>query len=433
MKKEYTNTIGIEPRRAALPVAFLITSFILAVLAAATAQGSSLVHSSARSAAMGGAFTGLARGVDAAKYNPANLGLDGYRQYGIEFASIGAAVTNNSFTLSDYNKYTGAVLSTADKQDLLDKIPSEGLSIDADVKASALSLGLGSMVVSFDGFAAADINLNRDLVDLILNGNTYADTVHITGSYADALSYAEASLSYGLPLYSSGARQLAVGATFSYLHGFGVERLVRLQGLASTFATGFEGEGEAIIRTATGGSGYSLNLGAALKLSKSYTAGVRFENVLGKITWNKDTEEHGYIFSFDTATVDDFDEDFVTSEDYSVGIDEFSTTLPAVMNIGLAKTSGKLLWGIDWVQGFKSAAGSSTEPRLSMGAEYPFFGILPIRAGFMTGADRNTAFSFGSGVSFMGFYLDAAVITGSTLSVYSAKGANLALSTGILF
>lgn len=433
MKKENANTNRIEPRRAALPMAFLLTSFILAILTTATIQGSSLVHSSARSAAMGGAFTGLARGVDAAKYNPANLGLDGYRQYGVELASFGAAVTNNSFTLSDYNKYTGATLSTADKQDLLDKIPAEGLSVDADVKASALSVGLGSMVLSFNGFAAADINLNRDLIDLILNGNTFADTLHITGSYADALSYATASLSYGLPIYVNGTRQLSVGATFSYIHGIGVEKLVRLQGLATTFATGFEGEGEAIIRTASGGHGYGLNLGAALRLSKTYTAGVRFENVLGKITWNKEAEEHGYIFSFDTATVDDFDEDFVTSEDYSIAIDKFSTTLPAVMNIGLAKTSGKLLWGIDWVQGFRAAAGSSTKPRLTMGAEYPLVSFLPIRAGFMTGGDRNTAFSFGSGVSFMGFYLDAAVITGSTLSVYSAKGANLALSTGILF
>ena len=430
--KAATTTYRHGTQTAALTAAVVIT-LIVALVAGSPAYGSSLVHSSARSAAMGGAFTGLAKGLDAAKYNPANLGLDGYRQYGLEFASVGASITNNSFTLSDYNKYTGALLTTEDKEYLLNQIPSEGLSLDADVKASAMSLGLGSMVLSFNGFAAADINLNRDLVDLILNGNTYADTIHITGSYADGVSYATASLSYGLPLYSSGSRQLAIGATFSYIHGFGVEKLVRLQGLATTLETGFDGEGEAVIRTASGGSGYGLNLGAALKLSNSYTAGVRFENVLGKITWNKDTEEHGYIFSFDTATIDDFDEDFVTSEDYSIAIDEFSTTLPAVMNIGFAKTSGRLLWGVDWVQGFRSDAGSSTEPRLSVGAEYSLISFLPLRAGFMTGGDRNTAFSFGSGLDFLGFYLDAAVITGSTMSVYSAKGANLAVSTGILF
>ncbi|MCX6835027.1 MAG: hypothetical protein NTW07_07830 [candidate division Zixibacteria bacterium] len=391
------------------------------------------VHSSARSAAMGGAFTGLAKGVNAARYNPANLGLDGYRQYGLEFASLGVSLTNNAFTLSDYNKYTGAVLSTSDKQDILGKIPTEGLSVDADIKASALSLALGSFVLSVNGVGAADINLSREIVDLILNGNTFADTLDITGSYSDGLSYAGASLSYGLPLYSAGTRQLAVGFTASYLRGIAIEEVVSLKGLATTYVDGFQGEGEAIIRSASGGSGYGLDLGAAFKLNNNYTAGVRIENVLSKITWDKEPQEYGYIFSFDTASVDDFDNDIVTSDDYTIDIEPFTTSLPAVMNVGLANTSGKLVWAVDWTQGFRAAPGASTKPRLAVGVEYRLLSVLPLRTGFMTGGDRNTAFSFGSGLDFLGFYLDAAVITGSTMSVYSAKGANIALSTGIMF
>jgi hypothetical protein len=103
------------------------------------------------------------------------------------------------------------------------------------------------------------------------------------------------------------------------------------------------------------------------------------------------------------------------------------------MNVGFAKTSGKLLWAIDWTQGFRVAPGSSTKPRLAMGVEYKLLSFLPFRSGFTIGGDRNTAFSFGSGVRFFGFYFDAAVITGTSLSVYSAKGANLSISTGLLF
>jgi hypothetical protein len=289
------------------------------------------------------------------------------------------------------------------------------------------------MALTLSGVGTAEINLNRDIVDLVLNGNSYADSIDITGSYSDGISYAALGLSYGLPLYESGTRQLAVGATVSYLRGIAVEQLVELRGLAATFATGFEGEGKAIIRTATGGSGFGLDLGAAFKFNDSYTAGVRIENVLGSIKWSNDCEEHGYIFSFDTATVDDFDDDIVTSDDYSKNIDAFSTSLPAVMNVGLAKTSGRLLLAIDWVQGFRASAGSSTKPRLALGAEYGVFGFLPLRLGFMAGGDRSPAFSLGSGLNLGGFYLDAAVITGSSMTVYSAKGANLALSTGIQF
>ena len=403
------------------------------VLLPRPALAAASVHSSARSAAMGGAFTGLAKGVDAAKYNPANLGLDGYRQYGLELASLGVSLTNNAFTLSDYNKYSGAVLSTSDKQDILDRIPTEGLSLDADIRASALSVALGSFVLSINGVGAADINLSREIVDLILNGNTFADTIDVTGSYSNGISYAGASLSYGVPLYSAGTRQLAVGFTASYLRGLAIEEIVSLQGLATTYESGFQGQGEAIVRTASGGSGYGLDLGAAFKLNNSYTIGVRIENILGEINWDQQPEEHGYIFSFDSASVEDFDEDFVTSDDYTREIESFSTNLPAVMNIGIANTTGRLTWAADWTQGYRAAPGTSTKPRLSLGLEYDLLNFLPLRTGFMTGGDRNTAFTFGSGLNFPGFYLDAAVITGSSMSVYSAKGANLALSTGIIF
>ena len=410
-----------------------ICTLALAGLTPDQACGAASVYSSARSAAMGGAFTGLAKGINAAKYNPANLGLDGYRQYGLEFVGFGASVTNNSFSLADYNNYTGATLSTADKQDIMNKIPTEGLSVDADIKASAFSLGMGSFVLSFGGVGAADVNLNRDIVDLMLNGLAYADTLDVTGSYSDALSYATAGISFGTAIYSSGTRQLAIGFTGNYIRGIAIEEVVSLRGLAAAYESGFQGEGEAVMRTATGGTGYGVDVGAALKLNKSYTAGVRIENVVSRIKWNHEPEERGYVFQFDSATVDDFNKDIVTSDDYSIDIPAFTTTLPAVMNVGFAHTSGKLLWAVDWTQGFRAAPGTSTKPRVAVGAEYRLLGLLPLRAGYGIGGDRATAFSFGSGLNLLGFYLDAAVVTGSTMSVYSAKGANVALSTGIVF
>lgn len=412
----------------------MVTALASLLLLAAAPAPDAQVHSSARSAAMGGAYTGLARGVDAAKYNPANLGLTDYQQLGIEFVSVGVNVANNAFTLSDYNKYTGSVLSTADKQDILDKIPGEGLKIDADVQATALSLAIGNMAFTISGFAAADVNLNKDIIELMLNGNTLADTIHVTGSYSDGISYGTAGISYGTALYSAGSRQLSVGLTAKYIRGLAVEKLVELQGLATTLETGFEGSGRAIIRTADGGNGYGLDLGAALKFNDTYTVGARVQNVLGHINWNKGTQEHGYIFEFDTATVDDIEEDdYIGSEDYSIDIASFRTTLPTVMNVGVAKASGRLLWAVDWIQGLGNSPGASTKPHLAVGAEYALLKMLPVRAGYATGGDKNAAFSFGTGLRLVGFYLDAAVFTGTTGSVYSTKGANFALSTGLQF
>jgi hypothetical protein len=91
------------------------------------------------------------------------------------------------------------------------------------------------------------------------------------------------------------------------------------------------------------------------------------------------------------------------------------------------------LLAVDWVQGLESGAGVTTKPSLSMGAEWSGLRVLPLRAGYTVGGGDNAAFSFGSGLRFLGFYLDAAVFTGTSMTLYSAKGANFAISTGLQF
>jgi hypothetical protein len=391
--------------------------------------------SSARSVAMGGAHIGLAKGVDAAKYNPANLGLTGYQQTGLEFAGVGANVTNNAFSLDDYNLYTGAFLTNRDKQDILDKVPEEGLRVSADVEATALAFATGPFVLATTGVGSAAINLNKDILNLILNGNTFTDTISVTGSYSDAVGYATAGLSWGTCLLRVGDKELAVGGTVKYIRGFGIERVIDMEGMAVTHEYGYAGEGRLVARTATGGKGYGLDLGAALKLSRNYTFGVSVANIFSSISWNKETQEHGYIFRFDTMTVENSgDDDLVVSEDYSEDILSFSTSLPPVMTVGFAKTSGNFVWAVDYVQGFrKEAAGASTKPRISVGTEWSLLRMLPLRAGFSAGENKSTAFSFGSGLDLLAFYMDAACVVGSHLSGYSAKGLNLAVSTGLHF
>jgi len=409
---------------------FIITGFLLLILA--VSQTFAAGHSSARSVAMGKAYTALAKGPDAGKYNPANLGLKDYRQTGLEIIGLGANISNNAFTLSDYNKYSGAFLTNDDKDYILGKIPQEGLKMSVDAEATVLAVSSGAYAFNVTGVGIADVNISRDLFELILNGNTFADTISVNGSYSDLISYASAGLSYGRPIFSSGTRQLSVGATVKYIRGIAIEEVVELEGLAATFATGFEGEGHMIARTATGGTGYAVDLGAAFKINDSYTVGACLKNFVSHISWNKETEEHGYNFSFDTVTVDNMDEDFIVSDDYSVPIDNFSSDLPSTLTVGFAKISGKFQWAVDWEQGFNRNTGVSSKPLISTGLEYSYISMLPLRAGFSTGGDRNTTFSFGSGFNLSPVYLDYAVVTGSPFSGYSSKGVNFAISLGIL-
>jgi hypothetical protein len=390
--------------------------------------------SSARAVGMGGAYTGLAKGVYAPLYNPANIGLSGYRQFGIELAGAGAEISNNSFSLDDYNQYTGAILTDDDKSAILGKIPAEGLKITADIEASAMNLSVGSFVFSLNGVAATETNLGKDALELFLNGNGLSDTFSLNGMYSEAVAYASAGISYGTSIYKSGTRQLAIGATYKYIRGFGYEEVTELRGGVITLETGFEGEGTMIAHTATGGTGYAVDIGAALKLSDNYTVGASITNFISNINWNKETEEHGYHFQFDTLTLDNMDNDsLVVSDDYSIDIPNFQSKLPSVLRVGLANTSGKLLWAVDWEQGFKLAPGVSAKPRISVGAEYRLIGLLPLRAGYSIGGDKGTVISGGTGLDFSLLYIDVAASNHSGFNFSKSKGLHLAFSAGMKF
>jgi len=420
-------------QKASMTIGMILPVLALVCLTMTTSQALAGGNSSARSVAMANAFTALASGIDAARYNPANLGLADYQRTGIELVGVGASITNNAFTLKDYNKYTGAVLTNSDKDYILSRIPDEGLKLSVDAEATVLSAARGNLAFTVTGVGVADVNLSKDIFELVFNGNTFADTINVTGSYSEAVSYVAVGFSYGRPVYNAGTRQLAVGATFKYLRGIAMEEVTELEGMAATYAAGFQGEGRLVARTATGGSGYAVDLGAALKFNDSYTAGIHFKNLLSHLGWSKGTEEHGYIFEFDTMTVDNMEDDYVVSDDYTKEIGNFSTRLPAVMTIGFANTSGKLLWTVDWEQGFSSAPGASTKPRLAAGVEWSPIKAFPLRAGYTIGGGRNSALSLGSGIHLSPFYFDYAVVSGSSFSGSSSKGLNVAISTGLLF
>jgi len=413
----------------------LLSAFVmLALLAfqAMPAMASGLAN--ARAIGMAGSYTSLAKGFESSFFNPANLGLAANRQNGFQLIGVGLALSNNSFTLDDYNTYTGATLDQQDKDDLLSKIPAEGLKLSADIEANALAVGMGSFAFSFAAIGAAEINLGKTPMELLLNGNTIADTVDLDGMYGEGFGLASFNLSYGHLLYKNIDRQFAVGATVKYLYGLGYEEVLELNGEAATLATGFEGAGNLVSRTATGGSGYALDLGATLQLSKNYTIGVNFFNFLSTMTWDKDTKEHHYQFNFDSLTVVDFDDDnLITSEDSTFEIGSFSTTIPSTFKVGLAKTSGALKWAVDWEQGFRRAPGSSEDPRISTGAEFGLLSFLPIRAGFAVGGKHGTTYAGGFGLDFALFNIDFGAANYQAISGSAGKGLTFAINSGFRF
>ncbi|MFH2035783.1 MAG: DUF5723 family protein [Candidatus Zixiibacteriota bacterium] len=409
----------------------IITIIILVSLAAIASAGG---LSSAKAVAMGGAQMGLAEGVYAAIYNPANLGLSSHQQTSLELAGAGIEFHNNSFSLDDYNKYNGSFLNDDDKSAILGKIPSEGLKVNADVEAGAMSFATGSFALSIVGHGAVATNLGKDALELFFNGVEINDTFTIDGMYSDANAYVSVGLSYGRPIINLGGKELSAGFTAKYIRGLAYEKITELRGGVITFATGYEGEGTMVAQTALGGTGYGLDIGAALKLTKDYTVGLAVENFISNINWNVETEEHYYHFEFDTLTIENMENDsIVITDEYSQPIPSFSDNLPSIMRAGIAKTTGKLKWAVDYVQGFTLAAGSTTKPLIAAGAEYRFIGFFPLRAGYSIGGGKSSIVSGGFGFDLGIFYLDMAVSSHSFMNFGAEKGLHVAVSTGLVF
>jgi hypothetical protein len=407
-----------------------LVCLLLVISSLASASG----LSNARAAAMAGAYTSLAKGYYSPSFNPANLGFASRQMKGFGLIGAGVSIKNNSFSLEDYNNYTGATLTDKDKQYLLNKIPAEGLVVSADAEVNALAVGYGSFVFSMSGIGAAEINLGREPVELLLQGNTMSDTLNLDDMYGEGYGLASFNLSYGRLVYKQMDRQLSVGATMKYLKGLGVEEIIELNGKTVTLATGFEGAGSMVARTANGGSGYALDLGAALQVNKTYTVGVTFFNFLSGISWNDNTEEHRFEFEFDTLTITNMSKDsIITSSDTTIEIGSFKTHLPSYFKVGVARTTGSLSLALDWEQGFKKRAGSSSTPRVSTGAEYQLLSFMPVRAGFGVGGRQGTTFAGGLGFSFSVFHLDLAAANYNAVFGSSGKGLNFALNTGFRF
>ncbi|MFQ5608234.1 MAG: DUF5723 family protein, partial [Candidatus Zixiibacteriota bacterium] len=389
----------------------------------------------ARSAGMAGAHLALAEGVAAAYVNPANLGLSSHRQNSIQLVGVSYNVANNSFTMGDYNRYNGALLTLADKREILDKIPVDGLLLTADAEASVAGVSYNKFAFTFTGYGAGEASLGKDVLELLLYGNSFGDTISIDGTFGSAWSYASFDISYGTPIYTLGTRQLAVGASAHIIKGIYIADVSRVEGFAATLATGFQGDGAVIVNTAEGGSGFAVDVGAALQLNENYTLGLSLRNLLSAVSWSKNAEERGFMFSFDTVSVSSISNDsiFVTS-DFTNAISGFSSDLPSALTVGLARTTGRLLWALDWEQGFSRNPGASTTPQLTAGVEYAALPYLPLRAGLGLGGRHGTQLAFGGGVELSAFRLDLAVLTsGTALTSSASKGARFAVSTGLAF
>ncbi len=382
--------------------------------------------SNARSLAMGGAYLAVANGVEAPRWNPANLGLHNRPGFSMNLISFGAAFSNNSFSKNDYDLYNGAFLTPQMKSDILGKIPDEGLSFDVDTEVDALAFSWKNFALSISAESSAKMNLSRTFVDIALNGNQLDKVYDFSDSGGEAIAVSTVGLSYGRALYVPLFSDFAVGATFKYVIGLGHAEVIDAYGVMGTTFDGAYGDARAKVRHATGGRGVAADIGAAAMVSNKLTIGLTIRNFISSVKWNKEVKIQEYGVTADSLTVDSIDEFSADSliDDYDLELDgdSFSKSLPAELRLGGAYRSGRLLLSADYVQGFKNRPGVSSKPQLALGAEFHLIGFLPLRAGIALGGSHGASSGAGFGLRIGTFEMNFAAGSWGAILPKSAGG-----------
>ncbi len=407
----------------------MILLMVLAVPLIQAENGYPSGESHARSLGLAGCFTTLSSGIEAPFWNPANLGLPQNSRFSFNLFSLGAKLGNNSFSMGDYNRYNGKFLTQSDKDAILSSIPDQGLDLNLDLEASALGFSWGQFAITSQFSGASSLSLPKAPFELLLLGNKLNESIIVDQANSEACAYFSLILSHGRKIFKIKEKDIYAGINLKWIKGIAYQRTVKAQADFITRETEIEGQANFVTRQALGGKGYGIDLGFASVLDENYTLGLFILNPLNRIKWNEKAEQKGYEIVVNSFTLENSDDDSVVREEnYTEDITGFTTRLPTLIRLGLSRNTPRLKLAADWEQGFEDRAGSTKNPRISLGAEYYLLSWLPLRSGVSLGGKDGFLFAWGWGIDLGSSHLDFGLSTPKGILPSSGKGMSLALA-----
>jgi hypothetical protein len=413
----------------------------------------------ATSLSLAGAYGGMVRGVDALSWNPANLGLPRDHWIEINFIGVNMWLANSGFSFNDYERYLTASghngeWTTQDTREIYNIIPESGLRLNADFNANALGL-----VIDNYGFSVQMIGRVRSLIpkepfELILKGNIRDEYQFddINGGLFTALKTTiSGSYPFRIRRYFD---TFSVGLSFNYYvglplldyqvglplgpgredHPLAMAEIIDSEGAFYTGKESIHSNASVRIRTAGGGSGFGIDIGAAGVIGKKLTLSLGLQNVIGSINWNKNTEEHFYKLVIDSAEFKDAENLDPATEDTSIAISDFATRLPFVLHLGAAYLlTDELTLSLDLEQALDNTMGYSDQGQLAVGAQYYALPFLPLRGGLSFGGKWDFTTAVGFGLHFGVFQFDIGYLMHRALWPTLSNGFSTAMDMKFVF
>jgi hypothetical protein len=394
----------------------------------------------ASSMAMGGAYAGVARGVDALAWNPANLILPNLHSVELNLLAVNVNIANSSINLTRYNRYftqSGhkGKWEDQDIRSILDLIPASGLSVSGDVNANVLGLAFLDYGISMEMVGKSRGTIPREVMELILQGNIKElyrfDNLDAQGFSAAKISVA---LSQKIP-FTQFFDVFGIGLAVNYWRGIANAEITQARGYIHSDIELVSSNMSVQGRTAMGGKGFSLDLGTAGIINKKVSVSMVLKNFFGDIRWSKDPKKVVFESTIDSLYLGSSNKISTEPTDTSYTIDSYKTRLPLVFHLGVAyKFNEKILLSMDMEQAFKESMGYSDQAIVSIGTEYSPVKFLPLRAGVCFGGKTGWyAPALGFGLHSYVFNFDFSYMMQNALWPTYSKSVSTALNLKFLF
>lgn len=284
--------------RAIFSSAARVATLLAAAAAPALAQ---LPGAGAAATGLGDNYTAVARGVDAAAWNPAGLGMPGNPRFSLAFGGRADAGIS-PVSLTDVAAYAILPLPDDVRSRWLADIREQGaLRLNGSLGGSPFALSTGRFAIQVGSQLHGIGELAPDAAELVLFGNagltgeprdlSFAGTRFLTSVVTTgAVSYAQP---LALRLGPLPEQHFAIGATFKYIVGNALAMGTDRSSVASTEPLGVRVDfpvvqsDSAFGDNGNAGSGLGLDVGASWRAGP-YAIGASVQNVLNTFAWNVD-------------------------------------------------------------------------------------------------------------------------------------------------
>lgn len=254
-----------------------------------------------RALGMGGAYVAVARGHESVFSNPANLGLAGSPRWSLGFPQVTAGATvlgPEVGDLRDFFNYDD--LSAERRAELLAEIPAGGTALEGDVRAPLVTYQNGGFALGVAYGFLGTHTVGRDVVDLFLNGYQQGRTDYSVGdTRGSRATFWDFAAGYG-----RGVGPLSLGVTAHYYLGKG---LVQTRAFEPTYDLASRDiRVDYVGVNSHGGSGWGLDVGAALQPVPGLTLSAAVANAVHSMEWSDELDGRRVTLT----RADFFDSDF---------------------------------------------------------------------------------------------------------------------------